>query len=196
LSADVFDVQGELVLDGQTAAAGDLGQAGQAGLDEQSLTLEGVPFGDLGDVERSRPDQAHVADKHVPKLGQLVQRVFAEESAQAGQAGVLAGLGAVAIRVHIGTHGAELVEGEGAAIPAGPLLTEEARAGACQADGQGDDQQHRPEDRQGQARDQQIEPALGGPIHGRAVRLDRRCWGIGMFVYRTIHRRRDSIRVV
>src|SRR3954447_20269145 len=54
---DVVEVEADAVLPGQVAAAADLPQAGDAGLDEQPALDVGGVFGDLARQRRTRTDE-------------------------------------------------------------------------------------------------------------------------------------------
>ncbi len=75
----------------------------------------------------TRTYETHVAAQHVDELGELVEVVGTDESAYAGKARLLAcgEFGADNVARTGFCHGAELVDGEGAAVAADALLAEE-----------------------------------------------------------------------
>ena len=82
---DVPDVVGELLLPTEGVAAVDLGPAGDAGLHFHAPRLESVVTREVAHEERTRADDAHVADKDVPHLGELVEGGGAEEFTEGGE---------------------------------------------------------------------------------------------------------------
>jgi len=125
---NVMHVKIEFLFDGEGPPAGDLGESGESGLYIKSSLLVLAPFGDLGDIERSRPDERHVPLKDVKQLRKFVERRLPQESAYACQSLVLARLGTFSEGVDIAAHGSEFAEYERSAIDSGPLLSEYDRA--------------------------------------------------------------------
>ena len=87
---------------------------------------------DFAGQRRTRPDDAHIAAQDIDELRQLVERVLAQEAAEAGDAGIVGDLeqDAVAlVHVHdfgaallgIAHHGAELEAAEDASFFADAL---------------------------------------------------------------------------
>ena len=78
---------------GQIVAAGDLPQAGDAGLDAEPLALNS-PVEEIDIADRHRPGahQAHFTAQHIEQLRQLVQAGPAQPSAHPGHPGVVGDL--------------------------------------------------------------------------------------------------------
>ena len=141
---------------GFAAVAVDLGPAGDAGLD---LVADHVALDQVAVhlVVRhgvgARADDAHAALQHVDELGQFVQRVLAQEGADAGDPGIALLRLADLFAVFAHAHGAELVDQDLLAVEPVAALLEYHRPGRIQLDGNGDEQQQRRdegEDEQGQ----------------------------------------------
>ncbi len=127
-------------------ALGNLRPAGDAGFDDVAIVVEGDFLNKLVDKDflfRAGADKAHVACKDVPELGQFVDASFADDVADAGNAGVaqLCHLGAVFFGV--AAHAAEFVDTEFAAATADAVLAEQDVAGAFKFDGDGGDEHYR-----------------------------------------------------
>ena len=107
-----------------------------------------------------RADDGHVADKDVPKLGQLVDGELAEPFADGGEAGVVTDLederafvAALQLLLEgfgVGDHGTELVDTEAATVEAATNLAEDNRAGGGEADGESDQGEEGGQDDEGQ----------------------------------------------
>ena len=101
---------------------------------------------------RTRADNAHIASQNVEELRQLIERILAQEAAEAGDAGIVGDLEehAVAlVHVHdfgatllcIQHHSAELDAAEDHALFADAIRGVEDRAGRIELDGDGDGHQ-------------------------------------------------------
>src|SRR5690606_30468116 len=109
-------------------ATADLPEARQPGADAEATAASVVGKArHLFDGETARPDQAHLAAQHVPKLGQLVEAVPPEDAAKSGDARIrpdlehralhLVAFGKLGLaRGRVRVHRAEFVEGEGPAV--------------------------------------------------------------------------------
>src|SRR6478672_5627440 len=138
---DIVEVVFELLLciflRGAVAVA-HLGPAGDARLDEMALLVERHPVRELGDEFRAlrpRPDEAHVAEQHVDRLGQLVDPQPADPGAHPRHARVVElrpHRAAVALGVH--AHAAALDHAEGPAVVAGAQLPVQDRSAVLQPD--------------------------------------------------------------
>ena len=95
------------------------------------ITVARVTFHDLVDVElalRTGTDERHLADKYIPKLGQLVQMVLAQEFPDLCQTGI--GTALIQRRtelLRIQTHTTELVDVERTAEATDTFLLENGR---------------------------------------------------------------------
>ena len=107
-------------------------ERGVGGHARSNLVEERIAFvvlHDLVDVElalRAGTDERHVADEHIPELGQFVEVVVTEEHADLGHAGVLLmgeELRPVLLGIH--SHGAELIDVERPSEPSDSLLLED-----------------------------------------------------------------------
>ena len=134
---------------------------------------------DEGGAFRTGSDAGHVTEEDVPELGQFVDRPAAQESADAGAAGVVfrcpdgagRGLGA-----H--PHRAKLEDHEGAAVEAHPLLAVEERAPVLQLDQQHDDGQEREECDHRGGGENDVHRTLGQArpaLHRHVREVDDRC---------------------
>ena len=103
---------------------------------------------------RPRTDNAHIAAQHIVELGQLIQRVSAQEAAEPGDAGIVGNLEQylpALVQVHhagappfrVADHGAELDAAEDAALLADAVREVEDRARRIQLDGNGDGREGR-----------------------------------------------------
>jgi hypothetical protein len=93
-----------------------------------------VETGEFG----ARADQAHVAEKHIEYLGELVEFPAAEEWADGGEGLVGGGGEGRPESLFVGNrHGAELIDGEGAVVASDALLAEEGGSAGGEADGDG-----------------------------------------------------------
>ena len=99
----------------------------------------GDHLGTLG----ARPDEGHVAAKHVPKLGDLVDVRTPQDAADAGHP-VVADRGPPRpVGLGVGAHGAQLEDLKRLAILAEALLAIERRAAVVELDRDRRDRQHR-----------------------------------------------------
>ena len=133
---EVFDIARHPVLDIRAVTrlapeAAHLGEAGNAGLHESAHVVVRHELRELVvvlDQMRARPDDAHVAEEHVPELRDLVDAQFAKPFPQR-----INPLVAIArlprLLGIIGTHRAELVDREPPVLHAGPGLDMKERAG-------------------------------------------------------------------
>lgn len=148
---------------GFAAAAADLRQAGDAGLDAVAghvgVDLAGVVVVVRHGV-RARADQRHAALQHVDELRQFVDGGAADEAADGGNTVVVAG-GLLDFLVVVHAHGAELPHLDDLAVPAVTLLLEDHRAGGGALDQQGDGQHQRAEGEQRQQGDDAVHRRLG-----------------------------------
>src|ERR1700710_833903 len=78
---DVVEIEPDTLFPAQIRSAVDLPHAGEARLDIQAaMNVPGVLL-NFTRQGRPRPDQAHVANKDVEKLRQLIQRVLSQHPA-------------------------------------------------------------------------------------------------------------------
>ncbi|PIT17481.1 hypothetical protein BGI32_02540 [Snodgrassella alvi] len=127
-------------------ALGNLCPAGDAGFDDVAVVVEGDFLNKLVDKDflfGAGADKAHVAFEDIPELGQFVDAGFADDVADAGDAGVaqLRHLGAVFFGV--AAHAAEFVDAEFAAAAADAVLAEQDVTGAFEFDGDGGNEHYR-----------------------------------------------------
>src|SRR5438105_3399223 len=129
---DVREVEVRVLVHRPVTACQDLPQPGQPGLHRMAFVLPAlVPVDDVHQLGAG-PDEAHVAARHVPKLGQLVEAPLAQEPAEWGEpwiSRVLVRDPAVRRVLDAGpaparVHGAELVHGEHAATATHASLLE------------------------------------------------------------------------
>ena len=104
-------------------------------------------FADL----RTRPHQAHVADKYVDQLRQLVKLVFADEVAGPRNPGIMAADGDQPLFVRADAHRTELEQPEVSVIPPDARLPIEHRPSGIRLDPDGKDGKQRKEDKQPEA---------------------------------------------
>src|SRR5579884_3606749 len=123
----------------EMVAAGDRPEAGEAGTHAQAPALPSLVLVDFTRDGRSRPDQGHVAAKHVPKLRPLIDRELPQITADGGEARVVRNLERRLFRAQMGdcglevfrvfAHRAELVKHEPASVQTAADLAEDRRPG-------------------------------------------------------------------
>src|SRR6266480_2848412 len=142
---DVLEVVDQLVLPGVLARDPGLGEACDAGPDDEPLPVLGNLLTEAveeGRPDRARSDDAHIAADHVEELGHLVEMGQAGRPAHHGHlllrapAELLAVVRAEAI-LCARCERPELVHGEDAAGAANPLAAVEDRPARCDQGGQG-----------------------------------------------------------
>lgn len=84
---DVVNVEGAAFFKADVAAAGDLGEASEAGFDGEKERAVAVMMEFAGD-EGARPDERNVSLQDVEKLREFVERRGAEETPEIGDTGV------------------------------------------------------------------------------------------------------------
>lgn len=156
-AAGIFFVEGDPFGVGEVAAPQDLPEAGEAGADAEGADRFATKMADhlLAD-EGAGADDAQVAAQDIPKLGQLVEGVTAQESPHARGSGIVlqfVGLLPFALqlwiggeelgepRLCVGVHRAELVAAEGATPSADPLLSIEDGPSRGELDEEGDQEE-------------------------------------------------------
>ena len=129
----------------------------------------------LGEHERPRADQGHVALEDVEQLRRLVEREAADEAADARDAIVVRALDDRAVLAdehgRVDLHRTELVELEEAPAAPGALLGEEDGALGVQPDRDRDRDQQRRQQQQRDRRADDVQPALGRAREARERRL-------------------------
>ena len=152
------------LLEGVRVAVVQRGVGRDTRTDLVEVAIAGIALHDLVDVElafRARADEGHLADEHVPQLGQLVQVVFAQELAHLGQAGVRTALvQGRAELLGIQAHAAELVDIERTAEAADALLLEDGRPAVLTLHRDVAHQEQGREDDEGHGRQQAVHEAL------------------------------------
>ncbi len=169
---DIFDVEPDLLVEGELGAASDLPEAGQAGGNLQTASIfVGVKL-DFARQGRPGADEGHIALEDIDQLGQLVEAGAAEDAAEGGDSrvalhfegagvDVLVELGELVLEaVGVADHGAELVEAEDAFVLTDPVVSVEDRAAILQPDDQGDQGEDRDDERQGKHADGDVDAAL------------------------------------
>lgn len=152
--ADVLQVELYHVVEVQVRAPSHLPVTGESGLHRQALHGPGVVLGNLVGQGRARAHHRHLAQEDVDELGELVDGMFAQEAANAGDArvvlylehravGLVAPLQLLQALVGVLVHAAELVHGELVHAPvavraADALLAVDGAARALQADRRAD----------------------------------------------------------
>src|SRR6476660_7704967 len=144
---DVEEVEANVVVERQLAAASRLPEARDAGADLESIAVPVLVGSDLLGERRPGPDQAHLALQDVQELRELVQAVTPEPPSDARDPWILADLeqGARSLvpllelgeeQLGASHHGAELVDREGPALAADAHLLEEHGAAGGELDGE------------------------------------------------------------
>lgn len=121
------------------------------------------------------PDKRHVAPEYIVELGQLVEVTGAQKAACARDAGVVtAGAQPYAAPLGVGTHGAELINGERASVAPDALLSENHGASVLAPDCYGAQGEQRGRYYKRQTRQYEIGAPLGIALKSREVRGDIR----------------------
>ncbi len=165
---DVPDVEGELLVPADGAASVDLRPTGDAGLHFHAARLEGVVARDVAHEQRTRADDAHVAEQDVPHLGELVERGRPEEAAERRETPFVGQQ--LAGGVPLVGHRPELHHAERLRAEAGPLLDEEHRRAELKAHEDRDHEQERREADEPAGREDDVERALEHQRAGAAGR--------------------------
>ena len=175
--ADAIDDVGGLA--GFAAEALDLGEAGDAGLDEAAKAVGEGDFAKLDvvlDHVGAGADDAHFAAEDVDELGEFIEAEAAEPAAKGEDAGVeLGGLEGV-VRV-VDAHGAKFEDVEGLEADAGAALAEEEGPGGLGALEDGDEEAEDGEDEgddwegDGDVEDA-LEDAVEGALEGLFAEAD------------------------
>src|SRR5262249_21673149 len=119
--------------------------------------LLGRVVGDVARVLGPRADEAHVPDEHVPELRQLVDLVAPQDTADGRHASVAGARDARAGLRGALDHAPELQKPERPPAPADALAPVEGRAARGRADEKGNRAEERREDKEGDARDGDVE---------------------------------------
>src|SRR5438552_7841098 len=133
---DVEEVEANVVVERELAAASGLPEAGDAGTNLEPIAVPVLVGGDLLGERRPRPDQAHLALQDVQELRELVQAVAPEPPSDAGDPWILADLEertrSLVLPLELGEEqlgaphrGAELVDREGLPLTTDADLLEE-----------------------------------------------------------------------
>src|SRR6185437_12664432 len=148
---------------GLAAVAIDLGPAGDSGLD---LVSNHITFYEVA-VDfvvrhgmRAGADDAHAPLQHIDELGQLIERVPAQEGADAGNTGIALVRLADGVAIFAHAHRTEFIDEDLLAVEAVAALLENDGAGRIQLDGDGDEQQERSDQHQDEQREDDIACAL------------------------------------
>ena len=150
----VEEVEPHEVVEVELRAARHLPQAGDPGQHEVALLVPLLELVEVALRERPRADQRHLAGDHVEQLRQLVERVAAQEAADARQPRVVADLeqraGGLVDRLEVGlhlvgvaAHGPELQARERLAADPRAHRAVEDRPARGDRDGDRDQQQQR-----------------------------------------------------
>src|SRR3954452_2741977 len=166
---DVLEVMDQLVLPGVLAGDPGLGEAGNAGPDDEALPVLG-DFIDQPEEEggpyRARADHAHVAPEHVEELRHLVD--VGEPGRSPHQRHLLLGAAAEILPIDVAEstlrsplQRPQLEHGEDAAGPPHPFAAVENRGAGGEQDSDREHPQEGREDDEGASGDQQVETAEG-----------------------------------
>ena len=173
MAVDVLHIERDLLIKGQFAAAADLPDAGEAGLDIETPTVgEGIA-GDLGGDRRARPHQGHISMQDAPELRKLVDAQFADNGAGLRNAWValeFEGDSAIAVLIdleelflaflRIGHHGTKFGKAKHLSPLAYAVLPEERRPSILQPDSDSDHQEERRKRDEGKRGDDYVHGAL------------------------------------
>src|SRR5208282_3648512 len=151
---DVSEIKVHVELERRTAARRNLPQTRDAGFHVKAPVVVKFVMIDFVDGMRPRSNQAHFSAQHVPELREFVEAIAADDTADAGDSGVVVNfenrafsLVAVAqlfLQVFgVGHHGAKLIAAEAAPFGAGAFRGVDNRTGRVQPDEQGHDRHHR-----------------------------------------------------
>ena len=163
---DVPDVVAELGGPVEGVAAVHLGPARDAGRGVEAAALLGVVPLDVGEWQRTRADEAHVAAHHVPQLREFVETARSQQPPEARQALVVGQQGAVGA-AGVG-HAAELDDLDRLAVTARSSLPEQHRRAEPQPHGDGGGGDQRAGDHQCRGGDGEVD----GPLHRRVQPAD------------------------
>ena len=159
---------------GLAAIAVDLGPAGDAGLD---LVANHIAFYQVA-VDfivrhgmRAGADDAHASLQDIDELGQFIERILAQEGADAGDAGIALVRLADRLAIFAHPHRAEFIDQDFFAIEAVAALLENDGAGRIQLDGEGDEQQQRRDQHQDEQGEDDVACALDEAVGAREGRF-------------------------
>ena len=159
---------------GLAAIAVDLGPAGNTGLDlvadHIALYQIAVDFV-VRHGMRARADDAHAPLQDIDELGQFVQRILAQEGADARDAGIALARLPDRLAIFAHPHGAEFIHQDLFPIKPVAALLENDGAGRIQFDGKGDEQQQRRDQRQDEQGQHDIAGPLDEPVGAREGRF-------------------------
>src|SRR3954470_16171080 len=169
---DVLEVELHPAIEVDVVPPADLPEAGEAGLHGQAPALPALVLGHLLGNRRPGAHQAHVPPQHVPELRQLVEAEAAKEPADRRHPRIALQLEDRAVHlveVHqlaaavlgVRHHGAELVEGEGAAVQPTAGLPEEDLAPLGELDRQRDHPRDRQPEEEEEPGERHVERPLG-----------------------------------
>lgn len=169
------------VLPGGVVPLGDLPPAGDTGLATQELIAAIPELVGLLQGDGPGADDGEVALEYVQELRELIQGGLAQKASHTGDPWVviefllasphlelLRGHVPLGVLVGVGHHGAELVDVDGLAAPAHPLLAEEGLPRGVGADGGAGGRHGQGQDRADAGRERDVEGPLGRPVPGAA----------------------------
>lgn len=151
---DVFEVQTHVGLEGRILPGGDLPQSGDARFHFEAAQVFETVLSVVVERVRARPHQAHIALHDVPELGQFVDAVPAQETAEGRdprvvsdfEAGTLPFVAAAEFFfqcIGVCDHSAEFVEGEDPSLLSDAGRAIENRTGGIELDLYSDDDKDR-----------------------------------------------------
>lgn len=161
--AGVSQVPRDALAEGEVVAPVHLREAGDAGADAHAQAAGGgFEGGHLLRHPGAGADEAHIADEHVDKLRQLIQRGGAQEFAYPGGAFFIRQ--ELAFRIRGVGHGAEFDDVERQALATDTFLQEEGIAALEKQQRHEDEQQERGEGEQHEQRGGKVAHALARPL--------------------------------
>ena len=172
---DVHQVEFQLFIGIRVVFAIDLGIAGEAGFDLKTeleirkkfviLLCDFRPF-------RSRTHHAHIPFQDVPELGQFIQAALADEAADGRDAVVVVAGGEAGhtVLLGVGSHAAELIDGELSSVFGEAHLLINRGAAVIEVDRRRRDQEDRAQDHERRAGRDDVE----GPLDDGVFRVQLR----------------------
>src|SRR4051812_13775293 len=168
---EVVEVEADEVVEAERDPARDLPEPGHPRQHEVALAVPVLELDVVADRQRPRPDEAHLGAQDVQHLRDLVERVLAQEGADAGRTRVVLDLeerarGLVRVlerglaRRGVDVHRAELEHPELALAEPDAAVAIEDRAGRVEFHGRGDQQPERQPGDDDQTADDEVETAL------------------------------------
>jgi hypothetical protein len=155
-----LNVEIEALRPAQRIASGDLRQAGNPGTNTMTTSVMFRVQRKVLDEQRPRPNEAHVAAKHVEQLGQLVQRRSPQPSPECGETQLVGEQ--VARGVSRVGHRSKFDEVECPVVEPGASLPEEDWRAKTDPDRDAHEQQQRDPQRAAEHHERQVEQSLSG----------------------------------